>query len=136
MNYSVFLYLGFPFKTLTIHITTGVGRDGYLYSTILLPLAHEHWDIYLQFYIWDNYLVFLTPWTQEVNLTYITGSENVQDVFWTPYIRSIYVLCLRGIIVHLITRLLLDWIYRPLKISIWLNVNYILLETFCLLLLQ
>ena len=136
MNYSVFLYLGFPFKTLMIHITTGVGRDGYLYSTILLPLAHEHWDIYLQFYIWDNYLVFLTPWTQEVNLTYITGSENVQDVFWTPYIRSIYVLCLRGIIVHLITRLLLDWIYRPLKISVWLNVNCILLETFCLLLLQ
>ena len=25
-----------------------------------------------------------------------TYSEDVQDVFWTSYVRSIYVLCLRG----------------------------------------
>ena len=28
--------------------------------------------------------------------TYIRRSEDVKDVFWTSYLRSIYVLCLRG----------------------------------------
>ena len=27
---------------------------------------------------------------------YVRRSEDVQDVFWTSYVRSIYVLCLRG----------------------------------------
>ena len=35
--------------------------------------------------------------TQDVNWTYIRRSEDVLDVFWTSYVRSIYVLCLRGI---------------------------------------
>ena len=29
------------------------------YSTLPLPPAHEHWDIYLQLCMWDNYHVFL-----------------------------------------------------------------------------
>ena len=33
-----------------------------------------------------------TPWTQDVNWTYIRRSEDVQDVFWTSYVLSIYVL--------------------------------------------
>ena len=33
--------------------------------------------------------------TQGVNWTYIRRSEDVQDVFWTSCVRSIYVLCLR-----------------------------------------
>ena len=37
----------------------------------------------------------LTPYTQEVNWTYIRRSEDVLDVFWTSYVRSIYALCLR-----------------------------------------
>ena len=37
-----------------------------------------------------------TPWTQYVNWTYIRRSEDVLDVFWTSYIRSIYVLCPEG----------------------------------------
>ena len=40
-------------------------------------------------------LIELTPWTQDVNWTYIRRSEDVLDVCWTSYIRSIYVLCLR-----------------------------------------
>ena len=36
------------------------------------------------------------PWTQEVNWTYTRRSEGVQNVFWTFYVRSIYVLCLRN----------------------------------------
>ena len=34
-----------------------------------------------------------TPWTQDVNWTYVRHSEDVLHVFWTSYVRSIYVLC-------------------------------------------
>ena len=34
--------------------------------------------------------------TQNVNWTYIRSSEDILDVFWTSYVRSMYVLCLRG----------------------------------------
>ena len=33
------------------------------------------------------------PWTKDVNWTYIRHSEDVQGVFWTSYVHSIYVLC-------------------------------------------
>ena len=35
----------------------------------------------------------LTPQTQDVNWTYIRRSEDIQNVFWTSYVHSIYVLC-------------------------------------------
>ena len=38
----------------------------------------------------------LTQSTQDVNWTYIRRSEDVLDVFWMSYVRSIYVLCLLG----------------------------------------
>ena len=41
-----------------------------------------------------------TPPTQDVTWTKIRRSEDVQDVFWTPYVRSIYVLCLGTIFLH------------------------------------
>ena len=34
-----------------------------------------------------------TPWTQDANWTYVRRSEDVLDVFWKSYVRSIYVLC-------------------------------------------
>ena len=37
-----------------------------------------------------------SPYTQDVNWTYIRRSEDEQDICWTSYVRSIYVLCLRG----------------------------------------
>ena len=37
-----------------------------------------------------------TPWTQGVTWMNVTRSEDVQDVFWTCYTRSIYVLCPGG----------------------------------------
>ena len=37
--------------------------------------------------------IWITPWAQDVNWTYIRRSEDAQGVFWTPYVRSIYVLC-------------------------------------------
>ena len=38
----------------------------------------------------ESNILLVTPQTQDGNWTY------VQDVFWTSYVRSIYVLCLRG----------------------------------------
>ena len=38
----------------------------------------------------------LTQSTQDVSWTYIRRSEDVLDVFWTSYVRSIYVLCRLG----------------------------------------
>ena len=36
------------------------GREGTIfYSSLPLLPAHEHWDIYLQLCMWDDYLVFL-----------------------------------------------------------------------------
>ena len=32
-------------------------------------------------------------WTQNVNWTYMRSSKDVLDIFWTSYVRSIYVLC-------------------------------------------
>ena len=41
-----------------------------------------------------------SPSTQDVNWTYIRRSEDVLDVFWTSYVRSVYVLCLLGYVVY------------------------------------
>ena len=36
------------------------GREGTIfYSTLPLPPTHEHWDMYLQLCMWDEYHVFL-----------------------------------------------------------------------------
>ena len=36
------------------------GREGTIFNSSLpLPPAHEHWDIYLQLCMWDDYHVFL-----------------------------------------------------------------------------
>ena len=40
-----------------------------------------------------NYILKqITPWTKEVNWTYV----DVLDIFWTTYVSSIYVLCVGG----------------------------------------
>ena len=53
-----FFYLGFLSRTLTTRRTAWEGR-GPSYSTLPLPLAHEHSDIYLQLCTWDDYHIFL-----------------------------------------------------------------------------
>ena len=37
-----------------------------------------------------------TSWAQDVNWKYIRRSEEAQGVFWTSYVRSIYILCSGG----------------------------------------
>ena len=43
-----------------------------------------------------NYFLLYTPWAQDVNWTYIRRSEDILEVFWASYVRSIYVLCSGG----------------------------------------
>ena len=53
-----FFYQGFLSRTLTTHRTAEEGK-GPSYSTLPLPSAHEHSDIYLQLCTWDDYHIFL-----------------------------------------------------------------------------
>ena len=54
-----FFLSGFSF-TDTDNSQDSKGREGTIfYSTLPLPPAHEHWDIYLQLCMWDDYHVFL-----------------------------------------------------------------------------
>ena len=50
-------------------------------------------------YVLEHFTKFtgkdLSPETQDVKWKYIRRSEDVQDVFWTSYVRSSYVVCLR-----------------------------------------
>ena len=56
----VFFFLSGFFFTDTDDSQYSRGREGAIfYSTLPLPPAHEHWDIYLQFCMWDDYHVSL-----------------------------------------------------------------------------
>ena len=46
------------------------------------------------------YILKVFPQTQDKNLTHIRLSEDLHEVFWTSYLRSIYVLFLRGYSIH------------------------------------
>ena len=57
--HTFFFLSGFSF-TDTDNSQDSRGREGTIfYSTLPLPPAHEHWDIYLQLCMWDDYHVFL-----------------------------------------------------------------------------
>ena len=56
---DLFFLLGFSF-TETDDSQDSRGREGTIfYSTLPLPPAHEHSDIYLQLCMWDDYHIFL-----------------------------------------------------------------------------
>ena len=56
-----FFLSGFSF-TDTDNSQDSRGREGAVfYSSLALPPAHEHLDMYLQLYTWDDYPVFLIP---------------------------------------------------------------------------
>ena len=58
--FIIFFFLsGFSF-TDTDNSQDNRGRKGtFLYSSLPLPAAHKHSDIYVQLYTWDNYHIFL-----------------------------------------------------------------------------
>ena len=89
--YYFFFQSGFSF-TDTDDSQDSRGREGTIfYSTLPLPPAHEHRDIYLQLCMWDDYHIIL-------------------------------------IATLIFTRLLLDEILRPYRITIWLidDVKFVL----------
>ena len=59
VNYSFFFSIRI-FFTDTDDSQNSREREGTIfYSTLPLSTAHEHWDIYLQLWMWDDYHVFL-----------------------------------------------------------------------------
>ena len=59
MEQSLFFFIR-VFFTDTYDSQDRRGREGTIfYSTLPLSPAHEHWDIYLQLCMWDDYHVFL-----------------------------------------------------------------------------
>ena len=54
-----FFCQGFLSRALTTHRTVGDGGGTIFYSTVQLPPAHEHSDIYLYLCMWDDYSIFL-----------------------------------------------------------------------------
>ena len=60
MHIFFFFFLSGSSFTNTDDSQDSRGRKGTIfYSTLPLPPAHEHWDIYLQLCMWDDYHVFL-----------------------------------------------------------------------------
>ena len=65
----------------------------------LKNFKNSHENTYVGIFFLMKFRVFLktvfhNPWAQVLNWTYIRHLEDVQDVFWTSYKRSICVLCL------------------------------------------
>lgn len=63
---------------------------------------------------------------QDVNWAYIKGSDDIQDVFWLPYVRSIYAQCPRE---SLISKLILSGVvalvnYGKSKILVDVNISW------------
>ena len=54
-----FFLLGFSFTDTEDSQSSRVREGTVFYSTLPLPPAQEHWDIYLQLCMWDDYHVFL-----------------------------------------------------------------------------
>ena len=105
-NMEFFIYLffnqGFPSQRLTIHRTAGEGR-GPSYSTLPLPPAHEHWDIFLQLCTWDDYHVFLIA----------TLVFNQTAIWWdlSPYQITIW---------------LIDWWCNVYLLTWWIDSRFLL----------
>ena len=74
----------FP-RRFNVEYTWSVCRVQYCYSMIFDLLVND-----------ANFFLMISSQTQDVNWTCVRRSKDVQDVFWTSYVRSIYVLCLRG----------------------------------------
>ena len=54
-----FFLLGFSFTDTEDSQDSRIREGTVFYSTLPLPSAQEHWDIYLQLCMWDDYHVFL-----------------------------------------------------------------------------
>ena len=69
-----------------------VAFAGIFWSTIYCKVNYWRKDLSLFCCSGNN----VSPWTQDVNWTYKRRSKDVQDVFWTSYVLSVYTLCRGG----------------------------------------
>ena len=56
--YIYYIYFLFYQDVLHRHWTVGEGRGTIFYSTVSLPPANKHWDIYSQLCKWNDYHLF------------------------------------------------------------------------------
>ena len=62
------------------------------------------------------------PWTQDLSWTYIRCSEDVLDVLWTSYVRSICVICSGGSMFFSLT--VTAWKVSKYRVTSGYRVNY------------
>ena len=85
MRYFFFFFLsGFSF-TDSDNSQNSRGREGTIFnSTLPLPLAHKHSDIYLQLCMWDDYHIFL--------IATLVFTRLLLDDILPPYRITIYLI--------------------------------------------
>ena len=96
------------------------GREGtFAYSTVSLPLAHEHSDVCLQLYIWDDYQVFLIVILVLTRLLI----DEIYHLIELPFDWLIA----DAMFVYLLDELILDFCYSNFDMGnqwIWTCINY------------
>ena len=85
---------------LTLEFPRGVTQYCRISKDKVTNVKKVYPHLLLLYSFWNSPLVLRAlhpPSTQDVNWTYIRRLEDVQDVLWRSYVRSIYVLCLLGL---------------------------------------
>ena len=85
-------------------------REGAIfYSTLPLPPAHEHSDIYLQLCMWDDYHIFLSA-------TLVFTRLLLVEIF-PPYRITIWLIDVKFVLVSLLDDLILGFCYSNLDMG-------------------
>ena len=79
------------------------------YSNLQLPPAQEHWNIYLQFYTWDDYHVFL--------ITTLVAIKNQQFQDVTTQISGFSLIWITKLFSHVLKILNYDGLWENEKLS-------------------
>ena len=122
---SFFFFLsGFSF-TDTDDSRNSRGREGTIfYSTLPLPPAHEHSDIYLQLCMWDDYHIFL--------IATLVFTRLLLDEIFPPYRITIWLINdVKFVLVCLLDDLILGFCYSNLDTGKLVNSNLHRLTSLC-----
>ena len=104
-----FFLSGFSF-TDTDNSQDSRGKEGTIfYSNLQLPPAQEHWNIYLQFYTWDDYHVFL--------ITTLVAIKNQQFQDVTTQISGFSLIWITKLFSHVLKILNYDGLWENEKLS-------------------
>ena len=75
-----------------VYVKEKISNGKFKVEIYLLPPLRKISLCCLYCWLWTEVCLLSTPWTQDVNWTYIRCSKDVLDFFRTLYVRSIYVL--------------------------------------------